>query len=482
MGKGKRGRKAAGKDKARKPNTRRKNAGSKSSAPPKARKKEVYAKLAIRSRAKRCVEKQAHMEAARVECVRLGIGATKYLRHEKWGQQLPGCPLTWSDKSRLAANIKSGHTPRNGVHNMHLTPAEEADFAASIMPAAHRKQPFTWTEISEAVADTLDKRNLGPAGRLVPAVGSKVAQCVMNGRASWKWRSAFCGRTGVKDFNPEDLGHSRARASNEHAKYEHMRDLQEELVDSGVMASNDDPRILDTRRIANLDEVPQVMNARANAGNAKERVAGMGGRLILIISLSLIISRALCIYLPPSLLHPTPPSLTGGDHMERVFQQAGEGRETNTVEICYDLGGFLYGVHILLARKTLDTNVIDEEALRSTYDFDNTVDERMGMCWRCDISTCECGIQTEETLASRMGFLRLQVVARNKLCVVKGKEPIEFPIAMCLNNHSSRFGTKVHKALYTIQEGGGVQAGNWTGKDLRRLRLRGVRRCSLRSG
>ena len=306
MGKDKRGRKATGKDKARKPNTRRKNAGSKSSAPPKARKKEVYTKLAIRSRAKRCVEKQAHMEAARVECVRLGIGATKYLRHEKWGQQLPGCPLTWSDKSRLAANIKSGHTPRNGVHNMHLTPAEEADFAASIMPAAHRKQPFTWTEISEAVADTLDKRNLGPAGRLVPAVGLKVAQCVMNGRASWKWRSAFCGRTGVKDFNPEDLGHSRARASNEHAKYEHMRDLQEELVDSGVMASNDDPRILHTRRVANLDEVPQVMNARVNAGNAKERVAGIGGRLILIISLSLIISRALCAYLPPSLISHAP--------------------------------------------------------------------------------------------------------------------------------------------------------------------------------
>jgi hypothetical protein len=47
------------------------------------------------------------------------------------------------------------------------------------------------------------------------------------------------------------------------------------------MASDDDPRILETRRIANLDEVPQVMNARANAGNAKERAAGVGRRLIL---------------------------------------------------------------------------------------------------------------------------------------------------------------------------------------------------------
>ena len=57
-----------------------------------------------------------------------------------------------------------------------------------------------------------------------------------------------------------------------------MRDLQEELVDSGAMASEDDPRILDNvRRVAKLDEVPQAMNARANAGSAKERVAGEGG-------------------------------------------------------------------------------------------------------------------------------------------------------------------------------------------------------------
>ena len=276
MGNDKRGREPSGSRRKEKPNTRRMASVKASSSHPKGRKKEVYTKLAVRARAKRCVEKQASMEAARVECVRLGIGATKYLRDDKYGHQLPGCPLTWSDKSRLAANIKSGRTPRNGEHKMHLTPAEEADFAASIMPAAHRKQPFTWTEISEAVATTLDKRNLGPAGRPTQAVGLKQRQCIMRGGTTWKWRNAFCGRTGVKDFNPEDLGHSRARASNEHAKYEHMRDLQEELVDSGVMVSEDDPRILDVRRIANLDEVPQVMNARANAGNAKERVAGEG--------------------------------------------------------------------------------------------------------------------------------------------------------------------------------------------------------------
>jgi hypothetical protein len=232
MAKDKRGRKASGKDNARKPNTRRKNSGKVSSTHPKGRKKEIYAKLAVRARAKRCVEKQASVEAARVECVRLGVGATKHLKDEKCGHQLPDCPLTWSDKSRLAANVKSGRTPRNREHKMHLTPAEEADFAASTMPAAHRKQPFTWTETSEAVADKLDKRNLGPAGRPVSAVGLKAKQYIMRGGTTWELKNAFCGRTGVKDFNPEDLEHSRARASNEHAKCEHVRDLQEELVDT----------------------------------------------------------------------------------------------------------------------------------------------------------------------------------------------------------------------------------------------------------
>ena len=125
MAKDKRGRKASGTDKAlnRTPDARMREA---SPQHPKARKEEVYTKLAIRPRATRCVEKQAHVEAARVECVRLGIDATKYLRHGKWGHQLPGCPLTWSDESRLASNIKSGRTLRNGEHNVHLTPAEEA--------------------------------------------------------------------------------------------------------------------------------------------------------------------------------------------------------------------------------------------------------------------------------------------------------------------------------------------------------------------
>ena len=72
------------------------------------------------------------------------------------------------------------------------------------------------------------------------------------------------------------MGQLRARACNEFAMHEHLTDLRAELIDTGIM-NEEDSSIVDCRRIINMDEIPQVMNARANAGNAKERVGG-GGR------------------------------------------------------------------------------------------------------------------------------------------------------------------------------------------------------------
>jgi hypothetical protein len=48
------------------------------------------------------------VEAARVDCVKRNIGAAKQLDPANEHPQLPGCPLTMKDKSRLAANIKPG--------------------------------------------------------------------------------------------------------------------------------------------------------------------------------------------------------------------------------------------------------------------------------------------------------------------------------------------------------------------------------------
>ena len=89
----------------------------------KAEQKQCYRKLDVKKRAKECREKQRHMELARLECVRLGIGAVKYLSPKNDIAQLEGCPLRWKDKSRLASNLKRGSTPRLGEHMQHLTDA-----------------------------------------------------------------------------------------------------------------------------------------------------------------------------------------------------------------------------------------------------------------------------------------------------------------------------------------------------------------------
>ena len=296
----------------------------------------------MRKRALRVREWQISMEAARVECMRLGIGAVKYLSPKNDVLQLPGCPLTWKDKTRLAANLKQGFTPRKGQHMQHLTDAEEHDVACEMVRAAHARNPITWKTMEEVVAETITSRAIGPVGRDFTEPTRQAKQAARKGRAGFKWRHAFAARNDMKDFNPEDLGQSRARACNEHAMHEHLTDLLAELIDCGIIISAEDPTIRDSRRIINMDEIPQVMNARANAGNAKERV-GVGA------------------------------------HQQRVYQMSGEGRTCNTVEVCYDLGGYMYGPHILLARTTLGMNVIDETDLRKEYFFDNKVDEHMAM-------------------------------------------------------------------------------------------------------
>ena len=382
-------------------------------------------KLDLKKRALRMREWQNHMEAARLDCVRRNIGAVKYLNPANKHPQLPNCPLTMKDKSRLAANIKSGNTPRRGEHMQHLTDAEEHDVAVQMVKAAHERNPRTWKSVEEVVAETISNRPNGPVGRAFTRPTAQGKLAAKNGRAGFKWRHSFIGRVGMKDFAAEDLGQSRARACNEFAMMEHLEDLQAELIDCGIMVSKEDPRIVDNRRIINMDEIPQVMNARANAGNAKERVGG-------------------------------------GGHQTRVYQQAGEGRTCNTVEVAYDLGGYLYGPHILLARTTLDTNVINETELRAEYHYNNKVDEQMAMSWQFDITTCECGIQTQVTLAKRMASLRQQIVDRNTACLLEGTDPIEFPIVMLLDNHSSRFGSDVHDALFFVQEESEYGPGCWT--------------------
>ena len=93
-------------------------------------------KLELKKRATELRTWQAHMEAARQECIRLEIGAVKYLSDKNDIPQLPDCPLTLADKTRLAHNLKIGKTPRLGEHMQHLTDAEEHDVSVEMVETA----------------------------------------------------------------------------------------------------------------------------------------------------------------------------------------------------------------------------------------------------------------------------------------------------------------------------------------------------------
>jgi hypothetical protein len=160
---------------------------------------------------------------------------------------------------------------------MLLTEQEEHDIACEVMKQSHAKKPLKWVEIGDMVLETIVKRGETPAGRSRTATNDNAVKAVEAGKVGAMFRHRMCGRTGMKDFKAENLGHSRARAANEHSMYEYFTDLQRELVDAHVVGVGDAARkIIDPRRIVNMDEVPQTKNARSDAGNATEKVAGGG--------------------------------------------------------------------------------------------------------------------------------------------------------------------------------------------------------------
>jgi hypothetical protein len=111
-------------------------------------------KLDLKKRALKMREWQNHVEAARLDCAKRNVGAVKHLNPANKHSQLPNCPLTMKDKSRLAANVKSGETPRRGERVQHLTDAKEHDVAAEMVKAAHERDPRTSRSIEEVVAET----------------------------------------------------------------------------------------------------------------------------------------------------------------------------------------------------------------------------------------------------------------------------------------------------------------------------------------
>jgi hypothetical protein len=100
-------------------------------------------------------------------------------------------------------------------------------------------------------------------------------------------------------------------------------------------------------------------------------------------------------------------------------------------------------MHLLISRGQIDTHLIGPTKLWKDYQCDNTMNERLKMSWRMDISTCQEGTQTNVTLAARIKSLQEQVVLRNLGFKERGEPEIELPILTVADNHITRYGAEV---------------------------------------
>jgi len=106
-----------------------------------------------------------------------------------------------------------------------------------------------------------------------------------------------------------------------------------------------------------------------------------------------------------------------------------ENREQGTIDMVQDLGGFMYGCHIILARKTLTDSLAPPEC----DVFDNKIHEKEGYSTFSLVSLTECGVQTEVSLLERYRLLSKELAARG----------VTLPVVETTDNHVSRYGDQV---------------------------------------
>jgi len=145
------------------------------------------------------------------------------------------------------------------------------------------------------------------------------------------------------------------------AHFEGIHGLRRALLECGIM--DEDGKIKDKRRIVNLDETPQFVDFADNKGNQKKKFAAWKNDLCLNVS-----------------------------H---------EKRECNTVMMCWGLDGSIYGLQIIVARKTLTESL----AIDAFGWFDGTIMEDMKFSKFGMISNDENGVQTAATFLDRLKML-----------------------------------------------------------------------------
>jgi hypothetical protein len=180
--------------------------------------------------------------------------------------------------------------------------------------------------------------------------------------------------------------------------------LEAELIDAGIM----DPEtkvIKDPRRLLNSDETPQPIDAPQKGRRPK--VAKRQG--------------------------------------QSVRKSTTVNKEQVSVNMTWDLSGHMYGVQLVLDRKTISDDMVAEPP-HGARQFDNTTDLAAMQSRYCTYSRTADGMQTQESFLQYLHQLDAEITARSNAEVAAGRPPIERPVVDCLDNHASRYSEEVLEA------------------------------------
>ena len=114
---------------------------------------------------------------------------------------------------------------------------------------------------------------------------------------------------------------------------------------------------------------------------------------------------------------------------ENAYATHSETRDCQTVDVTWGLDGWQYHLHLVVAKKEVTTDFVQTETLI----FDGSMDD-VNKCSRVLlISPTEKGSQTQVSILETLKQLKAELEARK----------VPFPVVLCSDNHSSRYGDDV---------------------------------------
>ena len=291
-----------------------------------------------------------------------------------------------------------------------LTDNEERALASWMIESGRGKDPPTDADVSCQIILMLKARQLDNRRRkhrlgTIPLTTAE-QRLVADAEVSKLWLQKFAGRhPDVAKLKERNADSSRTKKQNEGVVQQHFDG------EFGVVASlksignlDDDGVIIDPRRCVWFDEMPQAMDA-ANQG---------------------------------------PRSKAWGAAGEALERAGSVNRETGSVGMAFSLDGFLYGPQFNVGRENWTCALADcLDAPDWAKSFDNQIYTLDGKSTFCCMSKTANGVQTASSFEELLNSIKEQTSARNRAEVLAGRPPIEFPIWLGTDNHSSRFSPEV---------------------------------------